>query len=431
MHFEAGLTLRSNSQLSSLNMLMHRLRIRELVIVVFTLLLAVQAASFIALRGENVPYWDEWGVSLDLALKARDGEPFLQDLFKQHVNHRIVFTNLQTVISAKLLQWNLHAELLVLFLLASGMFLLIRSILGTKPTWLLAGVAALVFSLRQDWMWAFNSQSYYAMFFIWLVVWCLTRPTAARWLLLALIASVCATYSYANGVTAWGLGVALLLIQRAPRRYVLIWVIFAASQVGLYLLTYDRSVSAFDPIAALVFAVGALGIPFSVVPRPVASLTISLGAIALLWFAYNVYLLARRRRLPLVWASLGAFALGNALLIGVGRAELGFEGAFAVRYTVIVNMFWIAGLVLTWRVFETPALRLARRLNTVFLGVVALLYIALTVIAWAQPPTLYLACAQDFRPPCVGYLHSDRTVVERRVPEIEANCLAWAAAACK
>src|SRR5688572_10095517 len=101
-------------------------RFRQRAIIVF--LSAIPLLLVIALivrKGANLPFWDEWIVSLPIASKTASGTLTISDLFTPNNEHQVVFTNLQTAALTYLTRWNLLVGIYFNLLIALATFLLL------------------------------------------------------------------------------------------------------------------------------------------------------------------------------------------------------------------------------------------------------------------------------------------------------------------
>lgn len=94
-------------------------------LVLFYVLLII----FVARNSVNAPYFDEWYPSLEVAVASHNGTLSIDQLFRQHVEHRIVPTLVLTAINARLTDWDLRVEMFAGIALAGGSFLMLASLL--------------------------------------------------------------------------------------------------------------------------------------------------------------------------------------------------------------------------------------------------------------------------------------------------------------
>ena len=316
----------------------------------------------VARHGQNVPFWDEWADSLDIALNTVEGRLTLGDLLRQYNDSRPFFTNLLTAVSARVAGWSLKLEMAVSLALAGGTLLLVTSLYRTTHPrgWLIAWIpfSALTFSLlqRRTWLWAVQSQYLFLIVFVVGSLWVLRR-SAAGWRPLVVAAALVlgATYSYANGFLMWAVMVPVLWMlgyRRWP--YALFWAAATAAALSAYFMNYEFRVErglTFDPLFLSRFVAVDLGNAFTVRevvvhPPPEIRLNATLGALGVLVFLTNVLLLWRARRAwrdVAPWVGMALFVVTSAALAGSGRRHMGgIEVAMASRYVTLTTLFWVA-----------------------------------------------------------------------------------------
>lgn len=305
-------------------------------------------------HGQPVPYWDEWGVSLDKAVKTSMGTITFSDLTQQYNDGRPFFTNLLTVISTYVTGWNLKAEMYFNMGLAFITLLLYISLYHhhypTKVVFIILPFSALVFSLvqRGRWLLAISSVYFFLILFFVLSLWFLNKYTVG-WKAIGLAAffTLCTTYSYANGFLGWFIIVPVLWMLGYHRwTYYLFWGSAAIITLAIYFSNFqflDLGKSTFNPLILIKFILIYLGNPFAIRPHIWPSLLI--GSVGIITFLFNIDYL-RLTRQPwsksAVWLGLAAFVMGSATLAGIGRwSTFGLQGALTSRYTTLASVFWI------------------------------------------------------------------------------------------
>ncbi|MEO0564434.1 MAG: hypothetical protein AAF125_20185, partial [Chloroflexota bacterium] len=203
--------------------------------------------SFILQYGANVPYWDQWDASLNVAIATADGRLTLETIFRRHNEHRIVFSNLLTAFLTVTAQWNLRLELLASFLLATGNLTMLLGIIRHQvPKVLPVAVlplTALVFSLSQstNWLSGLHSSWFFVVFFAIAAFFVLTtHKPGRRPLLIASFLCICSTLSIGIGilsVPAVYLGLFLWGYRRW--QHYLLWGMTAVVAAAWFLIGYN------------------------------------------------------------------------------------------------------------------------------------------------------------------------------------------------
>ncbi|MEP7290992.1 MAG: hypothetical protein ABI835_04370 [Chloroflexota bacterium] len=354
-------------------------------------------------EGSNTPFLDQWDTSLRIALDTIHGNLSPATLVLPHGDHRIVFTNLVTIVSARLFHWNLYLELFVTIGLAVALLLLVLKLVRREFPQVvyivLIPISSLIFSLRgrHTWMTSFQSCFLFVTLFFLLGLWTLMRGKVGwRSLLIATFFAVCCTFSLANGIIAWFLlFVALLVLGYRKPAYLIFWIAAAAVSIFLYYSPpYPIAISRpslLDLPAVVQYALVYLGGMF----RPETEDAITLQMIILITlasivlFLANAWVLWRQKRSlsPLLpWLLIGAYSAGTAVLTGFGRVTLPLGQALSERYVIMAIFWWISLIVLGAAVIHAlsqnvhlrRSYHLLRFVNVAFFLALALLMIRAT-----------------------------------------------------
>lgn len=179
---------------------------------------------------------------------------------------------------------------------------------------------------------------------------------------LALLLAFAASWTYSTGLMAWP-ALFVLVAGQADARRRLPWLVGLGGVTGtVALLGYGRpghhpepNVGA-DAVGLLEYVEVFVGSLFGADP-PAAEAWGHVGWIVLA----GVFGLARgagRSRLLRPWAAVAVYAVGNAVLVGIGRSPLGVRSALSSRYGTLTALFWIAVLVpCVLLLFRAPSLR--------------------------------------------------------------------------
>lgn len=340
---------------------MHRRPITHLLLVA-ALVPIVTACLFVSVHGQAVPFWDEWVEPVDNAIKTAEGTLTFADLFRQYNDSRPVFTNLLTVVSVRLFDWDLKTEMFFNLFLAALTLALLHLILRRHAErlaiYLLPLFSLLVFSLtqRRSLLWAIQSQYYFLILFIVAALWALERsPLQWRSLWIAAICSVFATFSFANGFLVWFcLAPVLWMLGYRQRAHLLFWLAAGIACLTLFFAGYS-----FHPpgdghfpgtLSAGKFAFAFVGNALFGHHGPTTpmrfALIASVGAAGVILLAVNIAFLRRRLGTcsgSAVWIGLAIFVLASSGAAALGRSMTeGLESALANRYVTLSLVFWIA-----------------------------------------------------------------------------------------
>jgi hypothetical protein len=328
----------------------------------------VAVVSAMATYGLNIPFYDQWDISLEVASATADGRLSLGLLLQQHGDHRILFTNMTTALVTALADWDLRIERLLLLLLVSiSAFLLLFTLYRQNRRafwWSLVPIMALLFAVRgrQTFLVSYQSQFVHLVLFATCAL-VILHGSGVRWRALIAMALLCvaATFSVGSGVVVWiAMLPALWLRGYRKKSYFASWILVATGCTAMYFAGFSsgRSQSEFalalqQPIAALTYFVGYLGAVF-VVDAPQSILpAIAVGVVGLTLAALNTAFALMRDRdgQPLaLWVGLAFLALGIAAVTALGRLSL-FLGEssgqpLAERYIIHSALFWVALIVL-------------------------------------------------------------------------------------
>lgn len=189
-------------------------RLGRLIVVAAIVAPAIISALYIRAFGVNVACGDQWAV-VDLLGKLHAGTLTAPDLFAQHNEHRLLFPYVAMLLLAQWTHYNTVAEMyLTWLLLCITAYTIFRShahALGTARAGAVtfAPAAWLIFSVRQseNLLWGF--QVAFAMMAASLIVALYLLQNSrgvGRAFLISLCAGVISSFSTANGLLVWPVG---------------------------------------------------------------------------------------------------------------------------------------------------------------------------------------------------------------------------------
>ena len=337
--------------------------------------------------GVDLPYRDDWALAVRIE-KIFNSSFSLNDLFAQHNAHRIFFPLLLMLPTAVLSKWNIFYWLALSLVFAIGTFLLyVYQIRVTKKkigdntaNLLIPAVSIMVFSQKQFINWLFGIQLivFMSIFFVVAGIVLLSKnPFNSKYFILAAISGFMATFSFANGIIFWPLGVIIILLTpcssfKQKSKYAFCWLIITAATVYLFLYKYNTSQEVSPSLSwhtlteIFLFIFSYLGNPLTPVnffyfSNPLFPgshyLPFLLGIIGFIIFSFTAFFLARQKRIPLQalmpYFCFCLYALTSSLMIAIGRVgSFGYKESLAARYVTHENLFWIGMLALiyfAWR----------------------------------------------------------------------------------
>jgi hypothetical protein len=322
-----------------------------------------------------VPYWDQWDLVL-LLDKAYRGEITLHDFWAQHNEHRPFVPRLIMLGLARLTRWNIYYELVVNIALALGLFVVFvcqiritqRTLGAAGLHWAIPISSVIVFSISQyqNWLWGWQIQMILnVLLAMGGIVLLANGEFSWRRFGGAALLGMAATYSFANGVLFWPVGLLILLVKtrggREAKSSVAGWILLSALTLASYGWHYQRPAE--HPQLNLVFQMpveyGRIVLKFiggicggfsesSACANDDLALGAGLAGIAALGWA--VCWLSRRQsagiEAVLPYVGMSAYSLGSALLTGAARVGFGSQQGLASRYCTLAAPLWIALSVL-------------------------------------------------------------------------------------
>lgn len=343
----------------------------------------------------NVPYWDQWEL-VPLFERFAQGTLTIGDLFQQQNEYRQFFPHLIFIGLAWLTGWDVRYEMATSFLLACLVAFNVHrlraqtSSAGGPQKLALAFIAnLLIFSLVQYPNWFMGVQIVYFM-----PIACITSGIVVAQAklggrtksVICFALAVVSTFSAANGILAWVVLLPVLALAHpwptavSRNRLVLWWTVGLLSSAALYLYNLRAPAQHLSAAAALAHPAQALSYFLAFTGAPLAferlALAVPLGAVLTLLFLLACSYLWRfssdqRLTARLIgWLMLGAYSLLSAVLVTIGRVNLGVEQALSARYTTFSLYLIVAlahfipiifadcaarGLFIEWRALVTRA----------------------------------------------------------------------------
>jgi hypothetical protein len=336
-------------------------------------LAAVIAASFVPIitmavllrrYSVNVPFWDQWEY-VPLIYAAHHGTLTIHDLWMQHNEHRILFPRVVTIIASFVTGYNIRYEILLNFVTAtlsySVLLVMLKRTFGrfNKTVVALAFLFAwILYSPIQwiNWIWGFQLAFFMCVLFSVLTIHLVSKTESKRYHILfylSVITATVATYSLGNGIVVWFVGLAMLLLQRADRRKLIIWTSSAVVVGASYLYHFRRSPGSLplstvirEPILVSKYALGYLGRNLALT-GPGARLT---GLVLLVILVGAVFVVYKHGQLKKIvpWLGLVVVVIFTALLAAASRLNFGLDQSLVDSYTTISLLFILSVLVVVF-----------------------------------------------------------------------------------
>lgn len=318
--------------------------------------------------GIDFPYMDQWE-AVSLMEKLFTHTLNFQDFTAQHNEHRILFPKLIMVLGASLTHWNITLELYINIFLGICLFWVISKpikILFKKEEipykfGLISIISLLIFSLSQyeNWRWGWQIQIFLNVWMVCLGIYWLTKSTISNWYFLgAMVAGIIATYSFANGLLFWVVGVIVLwnlpLKNTQKYTYSIIWIVLAMFLAWSYMEGYHRPEEHPIPVFTLNYFLNYGAFVLAYLGNPLfesdANASFIFGIVGVLIYGYGWYRIYTQKSFDKSHYSIffywSLYTLMSAGLTALGRTGLGLPSASASRYVTICNFFWINNFIL-------------------------------------------------------------------------------------
>jgi len=323
--------------------------------------------------GVDAPYGDQWDAIWPLFVEMRAGTLDFADFYAFHNEHRIFFPRLVTFALAALTQWNIRAELLLIWILAclcAANIWRLAVVTGfgaprnRVPLLLAANVLLFTPVQWENLLWGFQIGFFLPLACMSALPWAACSLRRPLNYLITLGLCLISTFSIASGFAAWLLAAPLLILRdrsanaRGQRMWQLLWLAVAVASVAVYFPGYKTPrahpgliAAVENPRASFEFFLAYLGNPFSSeLGLDLTKLAELAGMALLLPFFGGLFYLVRWRkdglllRQALPWISLSSIALLNAFLTMLGRVGFGVSAALQSRYVSFAVMLPI-GLI--------------------------------------------------------------------------------------
>jgi len=172
---------------------------------------------------------------------------------------------------------------------------------------------------------------------------------------MAVACGLAANYSYAVGLIYWPIGLVLIAFMAGekPGRkivYLFLWTLMGALAITVFFVNFTKpedqallTLVSKWPWRYFQYVFAYLGAPLlPAEANPYASFLLGLSGL-LLMGVLSFFLLKKSRvnfRELLPFLALSLYAIGSALLTGIGRTGFGLVQAMSSRYITLSNMFW-------------------------------------------------------------------------------------------
>jgi hypothetical protein len=332
----------------------------------------------------NVPNWDEWFMA-EMFEKIYAGSLTFQDLISQHNESRKLFPRILFIGLAYLTGWDVRYQMLVSFILACfisfSLYRLSRLTVGGSSTKLilLAFLANLLIfspSQQENWLWGIQVVVFVP---ITCIVACIlvaySNLSLRNQVLIGIILSTVATFSYANGLLCWAIVFPVFALAKFQNWKDLMrekWLIGAGlvgfvSNVVVYFYNYKKppatpsfAEGVLHPVKALNYFLAFLGAPLAGGSLTIATIVgvILVGSLIICC----VYIGKFREQKNLInrtlgWLAIAGYTIISAAITASGRVGFGVEQSLSSRYATFAVYLAIPLIYLITIVLEDAAAR--------------------------------------------------------------------------
>jgi hypothetical protein len=330
-----------------------------------TLILLLYLIVFTVKYSIDVPSWDDWMI-VPLLEKSYQGTLTVNDFLADDSHpHRIAFPRLIILISARLTGWNIKYQYLINILLGVGIFSVviaqlkstIPDLLRSAACWLIPVFGIFVFSLSQweNWFWGWQICIFLNVWAVLNGIYLLSHPKGG-WIrfTVAIGLGVIATFSFANGLLFWPIGLLIIVTSTCRKRSkwfaCALWALFSLSILKIYLYYPDPLRGGwFGWNGNLSFVLRYLGTPlmrFGFGDYFEWRAVRYVGFFSIVIVVINIFVLLRYCRISIrrlaPWISLILYAIGSGVLTSLGRTA---EHSVSSRYVTISSLYWLSSVV--------------------------------------------------------------------------------------
>jgi hypothetical protein len=332
------------------------LSFKEWLVLLLILLPAILEVAYIRSFGVNVVYWDQWDF-IPYIEKMFQHNLSLSDLFQQHNEHRLFFPRIIMLILAYFSNYNNLYEMYFSWTLAVLILILIFTMykpsfkVSIKSLIYFIPISFIIFNFRQyeNILWGFQLQIYLGVLGFLFALYMLGESNELCLnFLLAILGGILASYSFANGLATWPVGLFFLLISNKERKLAYFWSLAGILVMGLYFSGWAHPSGhpsiffilnkPFDGVLYLLVNIGSSLAHDKHTAVGVGIFLVIVLFIELIYlYEFNIF------RSNSMWLSLILFSLISSVITTVGRAGFGAEQALSSRY-VTFTLIGVIGI---------------------------------------------------------------------------------------
>jgi len=336
----------------------------------------------------DVPFLDQWG-RIPLFEKAYEGTLTFNDLWQQQSDceHRPLFPRLIMIGLVKISKWKISYELTTNILFSIATFLTItyqirltnKFLKNSKPCWLIPIISLIIFSLSQstNWLWGWTMIIFLNVFAI-TSGFVVLSNFGTKWagFCSAALLGIIGTYSFANGLLYWPIGLFILFfIDHQDKKNkilkLILWTATSILIIGSYVYTFETNprhpsilFCLSHPYQYLTYVLSYLGSPLFCFRNLTAAALLGLSGLIIFVFLIHDLIKYQNIKFQVLapYIALSFYSIGAGLLTGVGRVWFGPKQALSSRYVTTSSLFWISNIILLYLYINVRKNRLKEKL---------------------------------------------------------------------
>ena len=335
----------------------------------------------------DVPFLDQWA-RIPLFEKAYEGTLTFKDLWVQsNYDHRPLFPRLIMIGLVRISKWKISYEITTNILFSIATFLTItyqirltnKFLKNSKPCWLIPIISMIIFSLTQstNWLWGWTMIIFLNVFAI-TSGFIILSNFGTKWagFCSAAILGIIGTYSFANGLLYWPIGLFILFfINHQDKKNkilkLILWTATSILIIGSYMYAFKTNprhpsmlFCLSHPFQYLGYFLSYLGSPLFCFRNLIAAML--LGLSGLIIFVFMIHDLIKYQNIKFQvlapYIALSFYSIGAGLLTGTGRLWFGLRQALSSRYVTTSSLFWISNIILFYLYINVRQNRLKEKL---------------------------------------------------------------------
>lgn len=352
-----------------------------------------------------LPWHDEWA-TVNFLINLKNNFPYIDGFFSLHNEHRLFFPRIIYAIDFFIFHGLNIFTYSFSILLFIGINLIISKVIITYKVAgqysILLALALVAFLLTgqqlSNFLWAFQVQWFITNFFSIYSIYVFSTKTSNNKLIfiIAYISAIIATFSTASGIFIWPslFAIGLIRFKNLPRSLLLSTFLCGFLSTIIYFYNFSFSGIAINGISnnlsiskAFIFLLAYIGTPFApfgyFLPFLMGSLMLVLVfIISVRLYKKNFYCSATET----FCIGVLVFVLSTALVVSLGRYNLGISSATESRFASITSIGWAAVFIYFIEIIYSIDCKFSNKYTALFL---TLLFSITGLMGYLNPPYNY------------------------------------------